>query len=48
MLRSLRDVERGGPALRVRVLAAVVIVGLLALSTPILVTLARWLVGLAS
>lgn len=46
MLRHLRDAERGGPAVRARLLAAVVLVGLLALSTPTVIVLVRWLVGL--
>lgn len=45
MLAGLRN-QRGGPALAVRVLAAVVTVGLLVLSAPVvLVPVLRWLVG---
>ncbi len=43
MLRNLRDAE-GGPALGVRVLAAVVVLGMLLLAAPVvLVPLLRWL-----
>lgn len=43
MLRSLRN-EQGGPALRVRVLAVLVVLGLLLLSAPVLVPVLGWLV----
>jgi len=41
VLRSLRD-HRGGPALPVRVLAALLVLGLVALSAPVVVSLLRW------
>jgi len=43
VLRSLRN-EQGGPTLRVRVLAALVVLGLLLLSAPVLIPVLRWLV----
>ena len=43
-MRSLRN-GRGGPALRTRVLAALVAVGLLALAAPTLLPVVRWLLG---
>ncbi len=46
MLSSLRGPD-GGPALRVRVLALVVVLGLVLLTAPlVLVPLVRWLSGL--
>ncbi len=42
VLRSLRD-HRGGPALHVRVLAALLVLGLVALSAPVVGSLLRWL-----
>ena len=45
MLRSLRDAE-GGPSMGVRVLAAVVVLGMIVLTAPVvLVPLLRWLAG---
>jgi len=44
MLRSLRN-SSGGPALRVRVLAALLALGLLALAAPAVVPLLRWLLA---
>jgi len=43
VLRSLRN-EQGGPALRLRLLAALVVLGLLLLSAPVLIPVLRWLV----
>ena len=46
MLGRLQD-RRGGPTLRVRVLAALVIAGMLLLTAPlVLVPVVRWLLGL--
>ncbi len=43
MLRSLRDAD-GGPALTVRILAALVVIGMLVLTAPVvLVPILRWL-----
>jgi hypothetical protein len=45
MLGQLQD-HRGGPRLRVRVLASLVIAGMLLLSAPLaLIPLVRWLAG---
>ncbi len=44
MLGTLRNAD-GGPALRVRVLAVLIILGMLALSAPVVVPLVRWLLG---
>ncbi len=45
VLRSLRDAE-GGPSLGVRVLAALVVIGMLVLAAPVvLVPVLRWLAG---
>ena len=45
MLRALRDPE-GGPALRVRLVAALLVLGLVVLAAPVvLVPLLRWLLG---
>ena len=45
MLRTLRDTQNGGPALRMRVMAVLVILGMLALSAPVLIPVSRWLLG---
>ena len=45
MLRGLRN-GRGGPALRVRVLAALLVVGLFTLAAPVTLPLLRWLADL--
>ena len=46
MLRGLRNPE-GGPALRVRLVAALVLLGLVVLTAPVVVVpLLRWLAGL--
>jgi hypothetical protein len=46
MLSSLRNSE-GGPALRVRIIALVLVVGLVLLSAPVVLMPAlRWLIGL--
>ena len=42
MLGTLRNAD-GGPALRVRVLAVLVILGMVALSAPVVIPLVRWL-----
>ncbi len=42
MLGTLRNPD-GGPALRVRVLAVLVILGMVALSAPVVIPLVRWL-----
>jgi hypothetical protein len=44
VLRSLRN-SHGGQALRVRVLAALLALGLLALAAPAVIPVLRWLVG---
>lgn len=44
MLRTLRTPD-GGPALRVRLVAALLVVGLMLLAAPLLVPVLRWLVG---
>jgi hypothetical protein len=45
MLSSLRN-PRGGPALRVRVIALVLVLGLVLLSAPVvLLPVLRWLLG---
>ena len=42
MLGTLRNAE-GGPSLRVRVLAALVVLGMLTLSAPVLIPVLGWL-----
>lgn len=44
MLRALRA-PGGGPALRTRVLAALVIVGMLVAAAPVLIPITRWMVA---
>ena len=44
MLPALRD-HRGKPAAPLRLLAALVVVGLLALAAPVIVPLLRWASG---
>jgi hypothetical protein len=44
MLATLRNPE-GGPALRVRVLAVLVILGMIALSAPVVIPMVRWVFG---
>jgi hypothetical protein len=45
MLATMRNAE-GGPALRVRVVAFLVILGMLGLAAPVAIPLVRWLFGL--
>jgi len=45
VLGALRSHD-GGPALRVRILAALVALGLLLGSAPVLVPVLRWVIGL--
>lgn len=45
MLPALRD-RRGKPAAPLRLLAALVVVGMLVLTAPVLVPLIRWVSGL--
>jgi hypothetical protein len=47
MLKSLRN-GQGEPALRVRVLAALVALGLLAVAAPAAVSIAQWILALFS
>jgi hypothetical protein len=42
MLATLRNAE-GGPSLRVRLLAVLVILGMLLLSAPVVIPVVRWL-----
>jgi hypothetical protein len=44
MLATLRN-ARGGPSVRVRVLAALLVLGLAALSAPVLIPVVGWLLG---
>lgn len=44
MLRMMRGPD-GGPGAGVRILAALVVLGLLAVAAPLIVPLLRWLVG---
>jgi hypothetical protein len=45
VLRSLRN-SRGGPAIRVRVVAALVALGMIALAAPAVVPVLRWLLNI--
>lgn len=45
MLPSLRD-QRGKPAAPLRLLAVLVVIGMLVLAAPVLVPLLRWAAGL--
>lgn len=44
MLRTLRNPD-GGPALRVRLVAGLLVLGLILLAAPLLVPVLRWLAG---
>jgi hypothetical protein len=46
ILRMLRGTETGGHSPLARLLACVMIVGMVAVSAPVLVPVLRWIVGL--
>lgn len=46
LLRSLRDPDTGGPSRGARLLAALVVVGMLALTAPVLYPAVAWVLGL--
>ena len=45
MLRTLRN-SHGGPAIRVRVIAALLVLGMVALAAPAIIPVLRWLLGI--
>lgn len=46
MLRAMRQPRAGGPSALARLLAVLVVVGMVAVSAPVLVPVARWFLGL--
>ena len=46
MLRAMRQPRAGRPSALARLLAVLVVVGMVAVSAPVLVPVARWFLGL--
>ncbi len=46
LLRMLRDPVTGGPGPLARLIAVLLVLGLVAAAAPVLVVVARWVVGL--